>query len=137
VQPKGGGVGILVTAIESGEQRVIAPLTAERLHRAYAVERLHEVDDQRGHRLPSAPEGNRRPRGEPAVEHRQRDQRGECNRGQREIEQAHQYRDRHDVEHRCDQPIQAGIEELGERVDVRGQPGDHPPGGEALMERHR
>ena len=40
----------------------------------------------------SAREANR------AVEHGQRDQRRQCNRGQREIEQAHQYRDRHDVE---------------------------------------
>ncbi len=54
------------------------------------------------------------------------------------VQQQHPGADQDEArQHRGDQPVEALVEQLRDRVDVRRLPGDHPPRGVGLVERHR
>ena len=91
VQLEGLPVCIAVVVVERREDRVVALLATERLHRSDAVERLDDVDDQGGDRLAGASERDAGACGEPSVEQPQRDQRRQRDERKRQVEDQQQH----------------------------------------------
>ena len=137
-QPEGAVVGPPVVLVQRGVQLVVARLAAERLHRADAAERLGELHDQRGDRLRGCA-------GRPTVELRwnqraTRNSSGKPSSATRPSGGSSTTSTTPMVStlnSAVTQPVQALVEQLGQRLDVAGQPADRLAGGVALVEGQR
>ncbi len=132
----GGDVGVAVLVVEVGQDGLVAGLPAERLHRAHPVHGLHELHDDLGHRTPGAPVGPPRAVLEPPGQQHQREEPGQHDQRGRQVEPEQQADDADDGDDRAEEPVQAHVEQVVERVHVGGEPGDDLARGVGLVEGH-
>jgi hypothetical protein len=134
-QPERAFVGPPVRVVDPREDRLVARLAAERVDGADAAERLDEVHDDQRHRLAAAPVRGRGVAPEPPRQPQQRREAGQRHEPERQVEQQDDDADADDRQHRGDQAVEAGVEQLVDGVDVGRQPGDGPARGVGLVER--
>ena len=133
-QPPGDQVGAAVLVVDVVEDLLVARLAAEGLHRADAAHRLHEVDDHQRDLLAGDLVGLRRSLAEPQREPEQERPAQQRDQAELDVEEEQQAGGADQGERRGDQPVEAGLEHLVDRVDVGGLPRDDPPGGVGVVE---
>jgi hypothetical protein len=136
-QPERPVVGAAVVLVELGVQLVVARLPAERLHGPHAAHGLGELDDERRDRLPGAPVGDRGVALEPAAEQVQQREAQQRDQAQRRVEHHEDDADGEHAEQGGEQAVQALVEQLGQGLDVAGQPADRLARGVPLVEGQR
>ena len=125
-----------VVLSQAGEDVGVPLLPAERLHRPDPAERLHEMHDDQRDGFPGPPVGARGLAPEPGRQAGQRDEAGQHHQAEPPVEQEHAGADKQQGQDGRDQRVEPFLEQVGDRLDVGGLPGDDAPGGVVLVERH-
>ena len=130
-------VGVAVAGVDVLEDLLVARLAPERLHRADAAKRLDVVHDHEHDRHPHRAIGACGVDPEPVREPEHDRHDDERHHAEPQVEVQKDGGDRDHRDHRRDDRGQPRRQQLVQRVDVRGEPGDDAPRRVALVEGQR